>query len=409
MYVVEALLATGKTKIMEGLASGTLTRWGGVIRVAAGQPNGGAIVAHLRELAPGLRSIGSLNPVQAASSLVANGQLYNINQKLSSVLRMTNIAAAASVLNLGVSVVGFAIMAAKLNRLQADMNKMLQAQAHNQRELMSQLGDVQQRLIELRFLSLQGHELVLDAINEVRSVRADLLDGYLAKLQARSEHLHLSGIPTGQAIRSAWETFTEARIWLTAGLERGVPDARRPVEVLGHLTRYRAWCFAVTGEVQLARRAHASDAAARIATDAAKLARGWANQWRQALAPETEFGGVLRFRHSRFSDMGAETVLRLDRLQFGDATQIRDRSVLEATNQVAQRAAGFPTEWFERQAATAQMLDFVEETTERLESLASETSWCAEHRIEHEHWEELEASDEAYAEGVGAICLEDAA
>src|SRR5437763_578572 len=88
--------------IQRGLATGLYERWGGVVRVAAGRPNGGEVVTHLRE-------VGRLGDSATHSFR------FQPPPPLAASLQMTQVAAAAGVLNLGVSAVGFALTLSKLN------------------------------------------------------------------------------------------------------------------------------------------------------------------------------------------------------------------------------------------------------------------------------------------------------
>ena len=113
-----------------------MVRYGSVIRYAAGTQNAGQIIKHLSE-APGIGSAMTMMPTSTvigaagmASTLVGQGitiqKLHNIQQSLSQVLGLTQIAAGASVLNLGVSVVGFAYMAYKLHQMQKSITVLQQ-------------------------------------------------------------------------------------------------------------------------------------------------------------------------------------------------------------------------------------------------------------------------------------------
>jgi len=83
-------------EIVRGLSDGTLSRFGGVIRESAT----GHIVKHLAE-----------------SPSMTNQMLNGLQGTASSVLGMSQIAAGASILNLGVSIAGFLYMNHKLNQL----------------------------------------------------------------------------------------------------------------------------------------------------------------------------------------------------------------------------------------------------------------------------------------------------
>lgn len=85
--------------IVSGLNSGDLTRIGGVVREAAS----GRIVAHLQEVGRGTDAL---------------------QQGLKAVAGLSQIAAGASVLNLGVSAIGFAYTAHRLNQISSAISSM---------------------------------------------------------------------------------------------------------------------------------------------------------------------------------------------------------------------------------------------------------------------------------------------
>ncbi|WLT37785.1 hypothetical protein NON20_19050 [Synechocystis sp. B12] len=134
--LINSTLLLNNPEIIKGLASGDMVRYGSVIRHAAGTQNAGQIIKHLSE-APGISSSLMSMPVNSAVGIgglatTLTGQaitihkLHNIQQTLSQVLGLTQIAAGASVLNLGVSVAGFAYMAYKLHQMQKSINLLQQ-------------------------------------------------------------------------------------------------------------------------------------------------------------------------------------------------------------------------------------------------------------------------------------------
>lgn len=368
--IVQPLLYHLGNEIVRGLSDGTFIRWGGIIRRAAGTPGAGQIVAHLREL----------------------GTVSQVPAQLSTLLTLGQVGAAASVLNLGVSVAGFAIMVKKLDRLQGDMLRVLRTLDRNHTEVMGALAEVKESLVELKYLELQGQDLVLEAIAEVKRVRQDLLNSYLARMLVEYQVLR-SEQPTDTALEAARKVFSEARRWLELGLDGEILPVGVSPRWFDVLVRFRLWCFAVLGEVATARRLHAREEALITAQDAAARARGWSKRWTDSLVPTEEFGGLRRFSFSSFRSLPEETRLRLRRLEAGDfqvslRTTERD---LDGSRAVAEALPLLPPQWQETQRALALTLDFVEEVTERLDSLREELDLCARLRLLFEEWEALPA------------------
>lgn len=385
VYVVEPILADPRSVVAIGLRNKTLKRFGGVIRYARGQPGAGRIFAHLRDIAP--------EPGALAQPLT---------QPIEGLLQVTNVAAAAGILNLGVSAVGFVIMAKKLNRLQRDMNRVLSILDRNHTELLGELAAVKDSLVELRFISLGGQEMLQEAINEVRLVRKDLLDGYLARVITAHAVLRAGRAASAHTVEHALLEFIECRNWLELGLEP--PSRDRASSCFYGLTRFRVWCTAVVGEVQARRLSGDLHGAAECSGAAAKRGRTWAAQWLEALMPRTEHGGVHRLEHSGFGALPAETRERLLRLQAGDGADTPPpRERLESALEVVASRDVDLVDWFLAQAALADVLDFIEEATERIESLHEETAFCAERRLTFDRWEALPSQSNAVPLGLIAV------
>ena len=94
--------------IEEGLANGSLIRGGGVVRRSSG------------EIAMFLRESGSL------SRELANGNLPSspmLSAQMSSLQSLSMASLGMQALNLGISAIGFAVVVSKLNKIQADLQK----------------------------------------------------------------------------------------------------------------------------------------------------------------------------------------------------------------------------------------------------------------------------------------------
>ena len=91
--------------------------------------NSGRIVGHLQEAGRLSANLsGGLNPIvqsgQLASSLAANAQLHQVKKMLSGLQMMTSATLAVSAINLGVSVLGFAMVTRRLNQLGGQIERL---------------------------------------------------------------------------------------------------------------------------------------------------------------------------------------------------------------------------------------------------------------------------------------------
>lgn len=162
-------------KFVSGLADGSLSRFGTIIKDNAS----GKIVAHIQESGLGQTLISSVvgspfAPLNAISSVVANFQLAQLKTMVESLrmLQIANLGVAAA--GIGVSVVGFAVMNAKLKNLESAVQQ-VSFQIEKQ---FAELHDAQVRkeLSDLRG-ALEGVELaqrLRDPRSELNSLASSL-------------------------------------------------------------------------------------------------------------------------------------------------------------------------------------------------------------------------------------------
>lgn len=374
-YVVDPILSEIRGPVLDELRSGRAMRYGGSLRIPKGYEGAGRFVAHLRDFAP--------SAAEQSSTAVS--------QALGSVLQMTNVAAAASVLNLGVSAVGFAVMAHKLNRIQSSVDRVLASQEALGEQVSTGFASVEAHLVELRFLAMENRELVGEAIRGVKELKKDFFDSYVARVEADAHSIARAAVPTEAALEHARRSLDEGRRWLASGLGRTARDPE-PQALLEGFVRFRVWCVASTLEVDVLRRQGARSEAAQLARQTAEHSRELAGAWASRLMPPGDHGGVLRLSHSRFAKVPEEVKLRLYELQEGTRapSNLHERSVAAAKS-VAMLSPAAPADWYVRQEALAGMLDFLEETTERLESNAEQMEYCDRLRLGYERWEALSA------------------
>lgn len=355
--------------IAEGLATGQFTRWGGVIRIATGYDGAGQIVAHLRDLGP------------AAQQLAP---------QLGSLLGMTSVGAAASVVGLGVTAAGFFIMNRKLNRLQRSMDAIDGKLDRLSQNLEDGFGCINDTLIELRYLATVQTELMKESLCEIRGLREDLVFDKLASIESWLVRLQRNPDCLGDALCH----FEQARRALGYMLGAQLPSIQQRQSWPAWLLRYRVWCMAGGLEISALRRAGHDEAATETAYVLAQSARNWARHWLTLLTPEFAFGSAAFVGHSVFANhILPEVGIRLARLELGvdlDRVAFLDWRRTGAL-QLARELRGLDEQWLEQQASGMRLLDFMAESSERLESLASEMKWCHQQKIDHAQWETLGA------------------
>lgn len=374
-YIVEPVLAELRAALVERVRSGELIRRGGLLVIAPGRPGGGQIAAHLRDVTKALPPAFANPPPPS----------------LPGALHLSQVAAAASVLNLGVSIAGFAILAHKIGRLQSSVNELAALTQSNHVNLLAGLGRLSQQLVELRYIALDSRELLAATLDEVRLVRQDLLDSYLARVLTEADLLQSAQRLADHQVYGALRTFGETRRWLEQAITLHPARPRDDTHWFERLLRYRVWCLTGACETQLLRRVGEDERAAAFARSLATTSRTWASSWRDALMPRDEFCGAFRFAHSSFSQLPREVYLRLVRLHDGTILTGTDARELEGRMAVGREMPALGSEWVERQVALAALLDFAEEATARLESAADELTMCLAEGFRYEDWEALSA------------------
>lgn len=106
------------------VVSGELVRYGAVLKDAVT----GRIVGHLKEVGNFSQLLGNplTDGISVVSNIVQNFQLRSIGKTLESLQLINNIGAVASLATLGVSVVGFAVVTSKLNKIDEKLDVVLE-------------------------------------------------------------------------------------------------------------------------------------------------------------------------------------------------------------------------------------------------------------------------------------------
>ncbi len=137
---IEATILTKDIETIQGLQEGTLIRHGSIIKEKHKEYNVGFLI-EAPELTEQFMNL-PFSPLLGGGSSIKNSstnsilncqlasispQFSGIEETLSSVLQVSQIAAGASVLNLGVSIAGFVYMGYKLNQIQSSLGKIQQS------------------------------------------------------------------------------------------------------------------------------------------------------------------------------------------------------------------------------------------------------------------------------------------
>ena len=416
--LIDTTLLVNNPEIIQGLLNGSMQRYGSVIRWAAGTVNGGQIVRHLAET-PGLTSklmTVPFSPIVAGIDVIGHGlnyhklmgvesKLIGIEKTLSSVMGLSQIAAGASVLNLGVSIAGFAYMGYKLHQVQETLGHIQQSMEEGFNRVEAGLNRIDNRLEE-------GFNRVEYRLNRVDN-RLDIISGQLAYLYLLVEdsrqkqtslakaisHLHQamlikeiadlkselddrSRFPD-ESPRLAIKTASRVRSFLSNQAMQATPELDAEI-MLNADVSIQGWAVAVATEANLLLEIGKHQEAKELLALQIPQFKQVAERWGKALINDenTYLSTAYRFTNSRFKNhITSERVERITEISPSDRTlspdQIRGKkNYVDVEFEMSYSSAKFDRAWTHRQIAVAEYLDGLSELSARLEGLESFANLC---------------------------------
>ncbi|CAD5931137.1 hypothetical protein NO108_01677 [Planktothrix rubescens] len=409
--LIDTTLLVHNPEIIKGLLDGSMTRYGSVIRWAAGNANGGQIVRHLAET-PGLTSklmTVPFSPILGGVDIIGHGLTYHklmgIEKTLSSVMGLTQIAAGASVLNLGVSVAGFAYMGYKLHQVQKTLGHIQQSMEAGFERIEADLNRIEKNL-SAGFIHLDQR---LNRVDE----RLDIISGQLAYLYLLVEdsrekqkslskaisHLHQamlikeiadlkaqlddrSRFPD-ESPRSAIKTASRVRLFLSNQAIQATPELDAEI-MLNADVSIQGWAVATATEANLLLEIGKHQEAKELLAIEVPQFKQVAERWGQALInnENTYLSTAYRFSNSRFNNhITPERVERITKISPSDRALSPDQIRSKKTNidvefDMFYSDTKFDLAWTYRQIAIAEYLDTLSELLARLESLEYFADLC---------------------------------
>ena len=327
-----------------------------------------------------------LSPVLGGASLITNlvshsvtiYQLDKMQQQLSSVLQLTQIAAGASVLNLGVSIAGFAYMGYKLNQIQNSLNnvqKSLEAGFHRIEERL----DLSSQLAYLHLLvehSTQEQQRISKAILELHRT---ILMKEIADLQA--EILDRSRYPDAPA-RDALKVASRVRIVLCDQAMQAKPALEAQTMLMADVAT-QGWAVAAATEAYLLLETGQIDEAQQLLAFEVPKFKNIAFEWSDALVADerSQLATAYRFAAPHFKEhINPERTERIAYISSLDSSlskdQIRRKKKDAELEFEMSYSSEFDRKWTYRQIAVAEYLDALSELLARLESLQAFANTC---------------------------------
>jgi len=400
MLIPTTLIAT--LPIIQGLASGSLVRYGSVIRHAAGTAQGGQIVAHLSEAAGLTSQLATLAiaPPLGAAQIAMNGighiatfnklvgidrKIIGLQQTAAQILGVTQIAAGASVLGLGVSIAGFAYMGYKLHQTQKSITQLQQTVNQGFTRIEDILGQMSAQLAYIHLLledNRQQQQRIIDAIAHLHQA---FLIREIANLQAELENLKRFPDDSPQA---ALKVATAARIFL-ANQATQIQLQPEPNNLLLVDIATQGWAVATATEAQLLlKHGHIQDAQDLLRETVPQL-QHHAENWGRTIIhdPRPELNTAQRFATPLFKPhITAERVDRIIRISpidqnLGSDRAHRKRTEAEVELTMSRTKPQIDQHWQRRQIALAEYLDTISELTARLDSLLAFADLCAAQNV----------------------------
>lgn len=409
--LIDTTLLVHNPEIIKGLLDGSMTRYGSVIRWAAGNANGGQIVRHLAET-PGLTSklmTVPFSPILGGVDIIGHGLTYHklmgIEKTLSSVMGLTQIAAGASVLNLGVSIAGFAYMGYKLhqiqntlgniqqsmeagfNRVEADLNRIEKNLSAGFIHLDKRLNRVDEglniisgQLAYLYLLVEDSREKQKSLSKAISHLHQAMLIKEIAALKAELDDR--SHFPN-ESPRSNIKTASRVRLFLSNQAMQATPELDAEI-MLNADVSIQGWAVATATEANLLLEIGKHQEAKELLVIEVPQFKQVAERWGQALInnESTYLSTAYRFSNSRFNNhITPERVERITEISPSDRALSPDQIRSKKTNidvefDMFYSDTKFDLAWTYRQIAIAEYLDTLSELLARLESLEYFADLC---------------------------------
>ncbi|MFM6192708.1 hypothetical protein [Planktothrix sp.] len=409
--LIDTTLLVKNPEIIKGLLDGSMTRYGSVIRWAAGTANGGQIVRHLAET-PGLTSklmTVPFSPILGGVDIIGHGLTYHklmgIEKTLSSVMGLTQIAAGASVLNLGVSIAGFAYMGYKLHQIQNTLGNIQQSMETGFNRVEADLNRIENNLnagfyhLDQRFNQVDNsldiisgqlaylYLLVEDSRQKQKSLAKAISHLHQAMLikeiaALKAELDDRSRFPD-ESPRSAIKTACRVRLFLSNQAIQATPELDAEI-MLNADVSIQGWAVAIATEANLLLEIGKHQEAKELLAVEVPQFKQVAERWGQALInhENSYLSTAYRFSNDRFNHyITPERVERITQISTSDRAlspeQIRSKKThVDVEFDMSYSATKFDQAWTHRQIAVAEYLDSLSELSARLESLESFADLC---------------------------------
>ena len=447
---IPTTLLLENSEIIKGLLNGELVRYGSVIRWAKGTEYGGQIFKHLVE-SPGItgeiisKGIGiaaaPLSAIPAIADLVVNtfghakthnqltgitqslsqntidhakthnqllgieSQLGGVTQSLSQVMGLTQIAAGASVLNLGISIAGFAYMGYKLHQVQKSLGYLQQTMDAGFTRVETRLDQISDQVNQGFMIVLKGlnhlddrltnisgelnylYLLVQDSRQKQESIAKSISNLHKALLikeisSLQAELNDLKRFPN-ESTRQALKTASRVRLFLGSQALQSTPELEAEL-MLNTDVAIQGWAVAIATEAHLLLEIGQYQEARQLLAEEVQKFQRVAHNWGQQLINNNSpaLSTAYRFSAAPFkSYVQPERVARITGIS-GQDTQLTADQIRQKKNQadvefeMSYAPQRYNQTWLYQQIALAEYLDTLSELTARLDTLQDFAALC---------------------------------
>ncbi|MBE9019842.1 hypothetical protein IQ272_27660 [Chroococcidiopsidales cyanobacterium LEGE 13417] len=405
--LIDTTLLVNNPYIIKGLLDGSMKRYGSVIRWAAGTENAGQIVRHLVE-APGLTNT-VINGAKVIGEGVNYYKLIGIEKTLSSVMGLTQIAAGASVLNLGVSILGFAYMGYKLHQIQKQLG-------HLQQSMEEGFDRIEASLYRIEGGIKEGFSQVGATLDRVEH-RLDIISGQLGYLFLLVEdnrqkqqslakaisHIHQAMLIKeiaalnaelddrkrfpDESSRESLKVASRVRLFLANQALQATPELDAEL-MLNTDISIQGWAVATATEAHLLLEiGQYQEARELLAVEVPKF-KQVAERWGHELISDKNsyLSTTYRFTHPRFQEyISPERVERIIEISPSDRAlsleHIRAKKIHIDVEFEMSHSSQWDEAWLHRQIAVAEYLDTLSELSARLDGLQSFAALCESRNV----------------------------
>lgn len=374
--------------IIKGLLDGTLVRYGSVIRYAAGTVKGGQIVKHLAEAPLLTNSLMNIpfSPILGTASVLIKGieqavtipKLIRIENTLSQVMGLTQIAAGASVLNLGISIAGFAYMGYKLHQVQKSLTHLQKTVEEGFNVVNNRLDQISGQLAYLCLLVEDNRQKQESLAKAISNLHKAMLIKEIADLQAQLKYF------SADSPREALITASRVRLFLGSQAMQSTPELDAEI-MLNTDVSIQGWAVATATEanllLQIGQHQEAKQLLAEEVTKFKQVAQTWGNEL-ISNNQNSSLSTAYRFSATPFKNhITPERVTRITEIYPSDADLNNDKirrkkNEVEVEFEMSYAQERYNQTWLHKQIAVAEYLDTLSELTARLDSLQSFAALC---------------------------------